>query len=194
MALGSIKKMLFALIVCFDQSDKISVIIAKSKFLKMVKNLGVCVQVFWLLLFCNKMNRKRVDGVEEPSIDRWATDLKIQDVKKDLTVGFSILKYLTAFVSILTKFLTQWFWLNHMFTCSKLFINNILIIFSPGEVLIEVKNVGICGSDVHYWTHGRGARYFLTSTLSEWTRESNGRWKIFFWKPFFWISCIFFHY
>ena len=55
------------------------------------------------------MNRKRVDGVEEPSIDRWATDLKIQDVKKDLTVGFSILKYLTAFVSILTKFLTLWF-------------------------------------------------------------------------------------
>jgi len=23
------------------------------------------------------------------------------------------------------------------------------------EVLIEVKNVGICGSDVHYWTHGK---------------------------------------
>ena len=27
------------------------------------------------------------------------------------------------------------------------------------EVLIEMKNVGICGSDVHYWTHGRGARF-----------------------------------
>ena len=62
-----------------------------------------------------------------------------------------------------------------MFSFSKLFIIDILIIFSPGEVLIEVKNVGICGSDVHYWTHGRGARYFLTSTLSEWTRESNRR-------------------
>ena len=46
MALGSIKKMLFAFIVCFDQSGKISVVIAKSKFLKMVKNLGVLVQVF----------------------------------------------------------------------------------------------------------------------------------------------------
>ena len=22
-----------------------------------------------------------------------------------------------------------------------------------------MKNVGICGSDVHYWTHGRGARF-----------------------------------
>ena len=60
-----------------------------------------------------------------------------------------------------------------MFSFSKLFIIDIPIIFSPGEVLIEVKNVGICGSDVHYWTHGRGARYFLTSTLSELTRESN---------------------
>ncbi|CAL1539660.1 unnamed protein product [Lymnaea stagnalis] len=24
-----------------------------------------------------------------------------------------------------------------------------------GEVLLEMKEVGICGSDVHYWTHGR---------------------------------------
>jgi len=31
----------------------------------------------------------------------------------------------------------------------------------PGddEVLLDMKNVGICGSDVHYWTHGRGARF-----------------------------------
>ena len=24
----------------------------------------------------------------------------------------------------------------------------------PGEVLIRMNSVGICGSDVHYWTHG----------------------------------------
>lgn len=25
----------------------------------------------------------------------------------------------------------------------------------PGEVLLELRAVGICGSDIHYWTHGR---------------------------------------
>lgn len=25
---------------------------------------------------------------------------------------------------------------------------------APGEVLIRMDSVGICGSDVHYWTHG----------------------------------------
>ena len=24
----------------------------------------------------------------------------------------------------------------------------------PGEVLLRMSSVGICGSDVHYWTHG----------------------------------------
>ncbi|CAI5793054.1 sorbitol dehydrogenase [Podarcis lilfordi] len=25
----------------------------------------------------------------------------------------------------------------------------------PNEVLLKMHSVGICGSDVHYWTHGR---------------------------------------
>ncbi|MCA1996116.1 MAG: alcohol dehydrogenase catalytic domain-containing protein, partial [Armatimonadetes bacterium] len=25
----------------------------------------------------------------------------------------------------------------------------------PGEVLLRVESVGVCGSDVHYWKHGR---------------------------------------
>lgn len=25
----------------------------------------------------------------------------------------------------------------------------------PGEVLIQVSSVGVCGSDVHYYEHGR---------------------------------------
>jgi len=25
----------------------------------------------------------------------------------------------------------------------------------PFEVLVSMKSIGICGSDVHYWTHGR---------------------------------------
>ncbi|MGI5918010.1 MAG: alcohol dehydrogenase catalytic domain-containing protein, partial [Anaerolineae bacterium] len=25
----------------------------------------------------------------------------------------------------------------------------------PGEVLVRIKRVGICGSDIHYFTHGR---------------------------------------
>lgn len=33
------------------------------------------------------------------------------------------------------------------------------------EVLIEMKNVGICGSDVHYWTHGRGARFSVDTEM-----------------------------
>jgi L-iditol 2-dehydrogenase len=24
-----------------------------------------------------------------------------------------------------------------------------------GEVLIRIQNIGICGSDIHYWEHGR---------------------------------------
>lgn len=25
----------------------------------------------------------------------------------------------------------------------------------PGQVIVNIKATGICGSDVHYWTHGR---------------------------------------
>ena len=25
----------------------------------------------------------------------------------------------------------------------------------PGEVLVRIRSVGICGSDVHYYLHGR---------------------------------------
>jgi len=35
----------------------------------------------------------------------------------------------------------------------------------PHDVLVAVRSVGICGSDVHYWTHGRIGPFILTSPM-----------------------------
>jgi L-iditol 2-dehydrogenase len=35
----------------------------------------------------------------------------------------------------------------------------------PGEVLIAIGSVGVCGSDVHYYEHGRIGRYVVDSPL-----------------------------
>jgi L-iditol 2-dehydrogenase len=35
----------------------------------------------------------------------------------------------------------------------------------PGDVLIEIKAVGICGSDVHYYEHGRIGSYVVRQPL-----------------------------
>jgi L-iditol 2-dehydrogenase len=35
----------------------------------------------------------------------------------------------------------------------------------PGEVLVEVRSVGICGSDVHYFEHGRIGDYVVDSPM-----------------------------
>src|SRR4051794_1917570 len=35
----------------------------------------------------------------------------------------------------------------------------------PGEVLIRIGSVGICGSDVHYYQHGRIAEYVVREPL-----------------------------
>ena len=35
----------------------------------------------------------------------------------------------------------------------------------PGEVLIRVRSVGICGSDIHYFEHGRIADFVVESPL-----------------------------
>ncbi|KJE93008.1 sorbitol dehydrogenase [Capsaspora owczarzaki ATCC 30864] len=35
----------------------------------------------------------------------------------------------------------------------------------PNDVLIAMKAVGICGSDVHYWTHGRIGDFVLTCPM-----------------------------
>jgi L-iditol 2-dehydrogenase len=35
----------------------------------------------------------------------------------------------------------------------------------PNEVLIAVRSVGICGSDVHYWTHGRIGPFILNAPM-----------------------------
>jgi len=35
----------------------------------------------------------------------------------------------------------------------------------PHDVLIAVKSVGICGSDVHYWKHGRIGPFILTAPM-----------------------------
>jgi L-iditol 2-dehydrogenase len=35
----------------------------------------------------------------------------------------------------------------------------------PKEVLVEVKAVGVCGSDVHYYEHGRIGSFIVTNPL-----------------------------
>jgi len=35
----------------------------------------------------------------------------------------------------------------------------------PNDALIAVKSVGICGSDVHYWKHGRIGPFILTAPM-----------------------------
>jgi L-iditol 2-dehydrogenase len=35
----------------------------------------------------------------------------------------------------------------------------------PGQVLVAVRSVGVCGSDVHYYQHGRIADFVVTSPL-----------------------------
>src|SRR5437660_11111018 len=35
----------------------------------------------------------------------------------------------------------------------------------PREVLIEIKAVGVCGSDVHYYEHGRIGSYIVLQPL-----------------------------
>jgi len=36
---------------------------------------------------------------------------------------------------------------------------------APHEVLVAIKTVGICGSDVHYWTHGRIGDFIVKSPM-----------------------------
>src|SRR5690606_24625521 len=36
---------------------------------------------------------------------------------------------------------------------------------TPGQVVVEIDAVGICGSDVHYYEHGRIGDYVLTAPL-----------------------------
>ena len=35
----------------------------------------------------------------------------------------------------------------------------------PNEVLVRMKRVGICGSDVHYYLHGRIASFVIENPL-----------------------------
>ena len=35
----------------------------------------------------------------------------------------------------------------------------------PNEVLLAIRSVGICGSDVHYWEHGRIGRFVVESPM-----------------------------
>jgi len=44
----------------------------------------------------------------------------------------------------------------------------------PHEVLIAIKTVGICGSDVHYWTHGRIGDFVVKNPMIL-GHESSGR-------------------
>lgn len=35
----------------------------------------------------------------------------------------------------------------------------------PGQVLLRMNSVGICGSDVHYWTHGAIGDFVVRSPM-----------------------------
>ena len=35
----------------------------------------------------------------------------------------------------------------------------------PGEVRVQVRRIGVCGSDVHYYTHGRIGNFVVESPL-----------------------------
>ena len=35
----------------------------------------------------------------------------------------------------------------------------------PGEVRVQVRRIGVCGSDVHYYTHGRIGNFVVKSPL-----------------------------
>lgn len=35
----------------------------------------------------------------------------------------------------------------------------------PTDVLLAMQSVGICGSDVHYWTHGRIGDFVVTAPM-----------------------------
>lgn len=37
--------------------------------------------------------------------------------------------------------------------------------FCTPEVLLQMHSVGICGSDVHYWQHGRIADFVVTKPM-----------------------------
>ena len=40
-----------------------------------------------------------------------------------------------------------------------------LVMAAPHEVLVEVKSVGICGSDIHYFEHGRIGDFVVDGSL-----------------------------
>ena len=43
--------------------------------------------------------------------------------------------------------------------------DNAPIAFSTAEVLLRMKSVGICGSDVHYWVEGRIGDFILNEPM-----------------------------
>ena len=38
-------------------------------------------------------------------------------------------------------------------------------VMGPGEALVKIKSVGVCGSDVHYFRHGRIGPFVVNSPL-----------------------------
>ena len=59
--------------------------------------------------------------------------------------------------------------MNHVQYSHDKFVNiNLVFLFSTGKdnkVLIRMGSVGICGSDVHYWSHGRCGLFVLKSPM-----------------------------
>ena len=45
----------------------------------------------------------------------------------------------------------------------------------PGEVRVQIHTVGVCGSDVHYYTHGRIGPFVLNAPMHDGGDRSTGR-------------------
>ena len=45
----------------------------------------------------------------------------------------------------------------------------------PGEVRVQIHTVGVCGSDVHYYTHGRIGLFVLNAPMHYGGDRSTGR-------------------
>ena len=58
---------------------------------------------------------------------------------------------------------TPLFSFKHSFFSYILFA--LLYVVYSSEVLLSMKSVGICGSDVHYWTHGHIGDFVLKAPM-----------------------------
>ena len=61
------------------------------------------------------------------------------------------------------------------------------LVCGPGQLRIAPHTVGICGSDVHYYTHGRIGRYIVETPMRmmlslSLMKRLLKRWQIWHWR------------